>query len=61
MRYYDMSNDWKKYAYYWRIIDLEHITYSYWHMFRPYNSNIFKIAMNSQYDFRSFWRGKYDF
>lgn len=27
-----------------------------WHLFRPYNANIFKVGMKSKYWFRNYWR-----
>lgn len=48
-------------SFYWRIIpygDDPKISYSCYHMFRPYDSNIFKIGMKSEYWFRKHWRGK---
>lgn len=48
-------------CWYWRIIpygDDSKISYSCCHMFRPYDINIFKIGMKSEYWFRNYWRGK---
>lgn len=46
--------DYRISSFYWRIMpygDEPKTTWTCWHMFRPYNSNIFKIGMNSSYWF----------
>lgn len=47
--------DCKIHSFYWRIIvcdDEPRVTWACWHMFRPYNNDIFKVGMGSSYFFR---------
>lgn len=46
--------DYRISSFYWRIMpydDEPKITWTCWHMFRPYNNDIFKIGMKSSYWF----------
>lgn len=48
-------------CFYWRIMpcdDDPKTTWACWHLFRPYNMDIFKVGMGSKYLFRHYWRGQ---
>lgn len=58
-----IEDDCKMYNRWWDILDVDEddrMAFINGHMFRPYNLNIFKIGMRSEYFFKDYWSEKKD-